>query len=142
MEVGQFGSRTLHQRGEIDASQPQYAELQNNLPSVGELLRKLLGQADGAAAQAPPHGPTPPQGPTTLGERGFNYERVVPGQRQVTHINPATGRPYRSYQEFAQAQMPEAYAHSQAGGGGAYQPPEQTASMDLGGLIRALSGRG
>ena len=141
MEVGQFGNRTFNHRGPIDPSQPQYAELQNNLPSVGELLRRLLGQSDGAVAQAPPQGPTPRQGPTTLGERGFNYERAAPGQK-VVHIDPATGKPYRSYQEFAQARMPEAYAHSRMGGGGPQEQPQQTADMDLGALIAALTGRG
>ena len=92
---------------------------------VGELDAALQQQRAMAAVQGAQQPAAEPQG-AAFGERGFQYQRMRPGQAPSSaRINPATGMPM-TYQDFMQSMAPEAFRGSVAGGG-AFMPPPTAA---------------
>lgn len=89
----------------------------------------------GGAFEPPAPAPAPVAG-AKFGERGFNYQRATPGKdgRWAQKTNPKTGMPFGSYAEWAEQEMPGAYASSKVGRG-----MQDAPSPDFG---RGSAGRG
>lgn len=86
-------------------------------------------------------------GATPLGHPGFRFQRPAPGQVPAGEINPLTGLPFQSYQEWAAVRMPEAMQHAQAAQTPFTQPvnaqvPSQPQTMgDMAAIVRQLLGQ-
>lgn len=87
-------------------------------------LEEQFGDQQGPAAPPPQPAAVTPTG-AAFGQRGFNYQRARPGDvaSWSQKINPRTQRPYTSYQEYAEVEMPDAFAGSQVGQGLRTAPP-------------------
>ena len=79
-----------------------------------EMERQRLLKQQGMQPQAAPQPSALTQG-AQYGSRGFKFDRAMPSGQGVgvsSRLNPATGLPYQTYQEWAQVNMPQAFAQS------------------------------
>lgn len=97
-------------------------------PSGGQTAGNPYGFTMGRQQPAGPAAPPPPASTAGMsigdwGSRGFNLRRPGMDPRLIHgQTNPQTGLPYQSYEEWAQVNMPAAYASSQMGTGAISQP--------------------
>ena len=90
-------------------------------------LERMFGTPQGGTPQAPSPAPSALTQGAQYGSRGFKFDRAMPGGQGIgssSRINPRTGMPYASYQEWAADNMQDAYAMSKFGQGGGMQQPQ------------------